>query len=76
MRSILEMGYRQVVVYRNPIFPIISYLSSILQDRDLYQPGGVSYGLDTRRAEYGMIPKRQDTHRDEYDLGGIPAGLS
>ena len=76
MRRILKMGYRTVGVYPNPIFPTLSYLSSILQDRDLHQQGGVSYELDNRRAEYEMPPKPQDTRRDEYPLGGIPAGLS
>ena len=63
-RRILRAGYPQVGVYHKPIYsspPIISILSNlapILQDSDLsyisysiYQPGGVSYGSDTRRAE-------------------------
>ena len=70
------MGYRPVGVYPNHIFSIISYLSSILQDRNLYQPGGVSYGVDVRRAAYEMIPQPNDTRRDGYPSGGIPEGLS
>ena len=42
---------------------------------DLYQPGGVSYGLDTSRAEQVVILKAKDTRRAEYSLGGEPGGL-
>ena len=70
------MEFKPVGVYPNPICPILSYLSSILLDRDLYRPGGVSCGVDTRRAEHEMIPKPHDTRCDEHRLGGIPAGLS
>ena len=75
-RSILRAGFRPVGVYRNPIFPILPFLSFILPDMDLYQPGGVYYGVDTHWAEYAMILKPQDSHHDEYPLGGMPAGLS
>ena len=49
------MDSRPVGVYHNPICPTVSHLSSILQDGNLYQPGGVSYGVDTSRPEYEMI---------------------
>ena len=49
------MGFRPVGVDPNPICPTISHISSILKDRTLYQPGAVSYGSDTSRAEYEMI---------------------
>ena len=75
-RSILWAGFRPVGVYPNPICPILPYLSSILQDRDPYRPGGVYYGVDTRGAEYEMNLKPQYLHRAEYPLGGMPAGLS
>ena len=42
-------------VYRNPIFPTMSYLPFTLKDRNLYRPGGASYGADTIWPEYGMI---------------------
>ena len=75
-RRILWAGFRPGGVYPNPICPILPYLFSILQDRDLYQQGGVYYGVDTRWAEYEMDLKPQDLQRAEYPLGGMPAGLS
>ena len=69
------MGYRPVGVYPNTIWPIISRLSSILKDRNIHKPGGVSYGVDTSRPEYEITPKPQDTRHAEYPLGGIPEGL-
>ena len=69
------MGYRPVGVNPNPIFPTKSHLSSILKDMSLYRPGGVSYGLDTSRAEFEITPRQQRTRHAEYSLGGIPEGL-
>ena len=69
------MGYRPVGVYPNPIWPTIYHIASILKDWNIYQPGGVSYGVDTSWADRAMIPKPQDTRRAEYSLGGKPEGL-
>ena len=55
-------------MYPNPIFPTISHQSSIIQDRDLYQPGGVSYVVDTSRSE--SILKPQDIHHADRPSGG------
>ena len=57
MRSILALGFRPVGVYRNPIFPTLPYLYDILQDRELYQLGGVNYGVDTGREGYENDPE-------------------
>ena len=67
---------RLVGVYPNPISPSLPYPSSILKDRDLYRPGGVYYGSDTRWPEYEMALKPQGRHRAEYPSGGMTAGLS
>ena len=75
-RSVLCAGFRPVEVCPNPIFPTLPCLPTILQDRDLYQSGGIYYGIDTRWAEYEMVLKPQDRHRDDYPLGNMPAGLS
>ena len=72
----LRTGFRPAGVYHNPTVHIIPFLSSILQDRDLYKPGGVYYGSDTHWAECEMIPKAPVPNHDEYPLGGMAAGLS
>ena len=69
------MAYRPVGVYLNPTWPTTPQLASILKDRDIYQPGGVSYGFDTSRAELAMILKPRDSRRVEYSMGGEPEGL-
>ena len=66
------MGYLPVAMYRNPISPTISHKSAIMQDRDLYQPGGVSYGVATGRAEYEATLKPQATTALIAPWGGYP----
>ena len=84
-------GIPKAGAYRKPIYsisPIIPYMASILQDRGLsylsyliYQPGGVSYGADTRRPEYAMALSngiQQDTRQAEYRIvwaGYPPVGV-
>ena len=64
-----------VGIYRNPVTHILPYQSAILQDRDVYQPGGVYYGSGTGWTEYEMILKPQGPRHDEYPLGGTHIGI-
>ena len=57
MRSILASRCRPVGVYRNRIFPTLPYLYDILQDRELYQLGGINYGVDTGGGGYENDPE-------------------
>ena len=64
-----------ILILSSQSYPIY-HLSSIIQDMDPYQPGGVYYGVDICWAEYEMDLKPQDRHQAEYPLGGILDGLS
>ena len=66
------MRYLPVAMYRNPICANISHQSAILQDRDLYRPKGVSYGVDTIRSEYESTLKPHGTQHADPPWGGYP----
>ena len=56
----------------NPIGPTISHQSAIIQDRDLYRPGGVSYRENTIQSEYEATQKPQDATKLIAPFGGYP----
>ena len=64
LREVCPQGYRKHIYYISHILSILSILSdlsSTLQDMaisySIYQPVGVSYGLDTRLAGVGIGPE-------------------
>ena len=69
LKPIYSISYRN-----NPIYPILPILYPTRLDLSypIYQPGGVSYGLDNRRAEYELVLKPLGRYQAERSISGVP----
>ena len=74
---VCPMVYRKPIYSTSHILSVLSYLFSALQDRaishTIYQPGGLSYGWDTRRAVYELNLKPPNSYPEGNPIGRISA---